>query len=93
MRRYEGIWGRAVESQGQWSNLAITRTTPVLVGLFTIVTLWADQLQQQQGIKVQCNAWYQNRHPAFSDAMVQVREQLWGKQQFLTSRVKAEVDI
>jgi hypothetical protein len=28
-----------VETQRQWSDLAIARTTPVLLGLFSIVTL------------------------------------------------------
>jgi hypothetical protein len=30
-----------VETQRQWSDLAIARTTPTLFGLFSLVTLWA----------------------------------------------------
>jgi hypothetical protein len=30
-----------LETQRQWSDLAITRTTPVLLGLFSLVTLLA----------------------------------------------------
>ncbi len=33
-----------VETQRQWSDLAILRTTPALLGLFSLVTIWADQL-------------------------------------------------
>ena len=33
-----------VETQRQWSDLAIQRTTPVLLGLFSIITLLAHQL-------------------------------------------------
>ena len=33
-----------VETQRQWFNLAILRTTPALLGLFSLVTVWADQL-------------------------------------------------
>ena len=33
-----------VETQRQWSDKAILRTTPVLLGLFSIVTLWAHDL-------------------------------------------------
>lgn len=33
-----------VETQRQWSDLAILRTTPALLGLFSLITLWADEL-------------------------------------------------
>lgn len=36
-----------VETQRQWSNLAIGRTTPVLMGLFSLVTLLANSLQKR----------------------------------------------
>ena len=36
-----------VETQRQWSELAILRTTPALFGLFSLVTLFAHQLQRQ----------------------------------------------
>lgn len=86
VRRHIGV-----ESQRQWSDLAIARTTPVLMGLFSLVTLWADKLQQQQGIEAQQSAWYRKVSPTFSDALALVREQLWNKQQFLTSPPEAEV--
>lgn len=87
VRRHLGV-----ESQRQWSDLAIARTTPVLMGLFSIVTLWTHKLQQQQGIEAQRSAWYQKMNPTFSDALALVRKQLWGKQQFLTSPFQPEVD-
>ena len=55
------------------------------MGLFSIVTLWANKLQHQQGIEAQRSAWYQKVNPTFSDALALVREQLWDKQQFLTA--------
>ncbi len=80
-----------VESQRQWSDLAIARTTPVLMGLFSIVTLWAHELQQQQGIEAKSSAWYAKKHPTFSDAMALVRQQLWQAQEFSTSKFETEV--
>lgn len=74
------------------SDLAIARTTPVLMGLFSLVTLWTHKLQQQQKIEAQRSAWYQKQQPTFSDAIALVRQQLWGKQQFLTSTFQPEVD-
>ena len=32
-----------VETQRQWSKKAITRTTPALLGLYSLVCLWAQQ--------------------------------------------------
>lgn len=80
-----------VETQRQWSDLAIARTTPVLMGLFSIVTLWADQLQQQNLLVFQTSAWYQKSHPTFSDAIASVRYRIWQKQKFLTSLFQSDV--
>jgi hypothetical protein len=41
VRRHLGV-----ETQRQWSDLAILRTTPVLLGLFSLVTLWAGDLKR-----------------------------------------------
>ena len=36
-----------VETQRQWSEMAIRRTTPALLGLFSLVTLFAHQRMAQ----------------------------------------------
>jgi hypothetical protein len=66
-----------VETQRQWSDLAIVRTTPALLGLFSLITLFAHQLLQQQEMPVRQAAWYQKRLPTFSDTLAFVRQQLW----------------
>jgi DDE superfamily endonuclease len=66
-----------VETQRQWSDPAIARTTPVLLGLFSIVTLWADQLHKQQLLKVEQTAWYHKQHITFSDAIAAVRSSIY----------------
>jgi Archaeal putative transposase ISC1217 len=40
-----------VETQRQWSDKAILRTTPVLLGLFSIVTLLANDLSKSRKLK------------------------------------------
>lgn len=80
-----------VETQRQWSDKAIARTTPVLMGSYSIVTLWADKLQQKQQIHVKATAWYQKSLPTFSDAMASVRKQIWRSQKFLTSDFQGDV--
>lgn len=66
-----------VETQRQWSDPAIARTTPVLLALFSIVTLWADKLHEQQLLKVEQTAWYHKKHLTFSDAIAAVRNSIY----------------
>jgi hypothetical protein len=66
-----------VETQRQWSDLAILRTTPALFGLFSWVTLVAHHLQQTQPLTVQQAAWYIKPLPTFADALASVRYLLW----------------
>jgi hypothetical protein len=66
-----------VETQRQWSDLAIARTTPVLLGLFSWVTLAAHALRIEGDIPVRREPWYPKALPTFSDAMALVRQALW----------------
>ena len=74
-----------VESQRQWSKLAIARTTPVLMGLFSVVTLLANSLQKQGLLICQISSWYVKDHLTFSDAVAAVRCYLWQEINFCTS--------
>jgi hypothetical protein len=66
-----------VETQRQWSDLAIARTTPALLGLFAWITLAAHILQTETPILVRSAAWYVKPLPTFSDAIALVRQHLW----------------
>lgn len=68
-----------VETQRQWSDLAILRTTPALFGLFSLIAVWADQLARTPigAVRPQTAAWYDKREPTFSDAIAVVRRVLW----------------
>jgi len=66
-----------VETQRQWSELAIARTTPVLLGMFSMVTLLAHAVLQGQQLSVRQAAWYTKELPTFSDTLALVRQQLW----------------
>ena len=75
-----------VETQRQWSDLAIARTTPVLLALFSMVTLLAERLHQQKKLHIATAAWYRKRQPTFSDALASVRQILWQKSNFYMSQ-------
>jgi hypothetical protein len=66
-----------VETQRQWSDLAIQRTTPALLGLFSLVTLLAHALLQGHALPVRQAAWYTKPLPTFSDTLALVRRELW----------------
>jgi hypothetical protein len=74
-----------VETQRQWSDLAILRTTPALLALFSLVTLWASHLTAERGPAIECVAWYRKSLPTFSDALALVRHELWAAQLSVTS--------
>jgi hypothetical protein len=79
-RRHLGM-----ETQRQWSDLAILRTTPALLALFSLVALWASQLVAERGPVVECVRWYRKPLPTFSDALALVRYELWTAQLSLAS--------
>ncbi len=71
-----------VETQRQWSDRAIARTTPALLGLFSLVTLLADRPLRSGGPPLRQAAWYQKTQPTFVDALATVRRQLWAAADF-----------
>jgi|SRR5688572_31177966 hypothetical protein len=74
-----------METQRQWSDLAILRTTPALLGLLSLVTLWASQLAEERGPAVERMRWYPKPLPTFGDALALVRRELWTARVFGTS--------
>ena len=71
-----------VETQRQWSDLAILRTTPALLALFSLVTLIAHQHAKRRKLPIRQAAWYHKSQPTFSDALALVRRQIWQQECF-----------
>jgi hypothetical protein len=80
-----------VETQRQWSDLAILRTTPALLGLFSLVTIFAQQLLDEQPLPLRQAAWYSKTWPTFSDTLAFVRQHLWPSTFFCMSSSEHEV--
>jgi len=79
------------ETQRQWSEMAIGRTTPALLGLFSVVTLFADrQMREAAGALRRQAAWYHKRHPTFADALAVVRRELWAGVPFYGSPAQSD---
>jgi hypothetical protein len=80
-----------VESQRQWSDLAILRTTPALLGLFSLVTLYAHPRMEPGGPAIRQTAWYPKALPTFADVLALARRELWGHAAFCMSASEAEM--
>lgn len=80
-----------VETQRQWSDLAILRTTPALLGLFSLVTIFARQLLGSDPFPVRQAAWYTKALPTFSDTLAFVRQHLWPSTFFCRSSSEHDV--
>ena len=79
-RRHLGM-----ETQRQWSDLAILRTTPALHVLFSLVTLWPSHLAAQRGPMLEDVRWDRKSLPTSSDALALVRQVLWTTKFYATS--------
>ncbi|HWE79084.1 MAG TPA: transposase [Pseudolabrys sp.] len=79
-----------VETQRQWSDKAILRTTPALLGLFSIVTLCAHELSKSRKLKPRTAAWYPKAVLTFSDAIAAVRREIWAHQISFMSRPRRD---
>ena len=80
-----------VETQRQWADLAIARTTPTLLGLFSVVTLLAHSLSAQQKVVPRQAAWYSKTTPTFADALALVRSHLWRHSHFSLSHKDSDL--
>lgn len=66
-----------VETQRQWSDGAIARTTPALMGIFSLLCLMANSLLKDCELEKGEAAWYQKDSGTFSDVLTLIRKELW----------------
>ena len=82
-----------VETQRQWSDRAIARTTPILMGLFSWIALAAHALQERRPIIQRTAAWYAKPTPTFVDAIALVRRYLLiASLSFSTSTLEDDIE-
>jgi hypothetical protein len=85
VRRHLGV-----ETQRQSSEPAIDRTTPVLLGLFSLITLWANDHYATHTPMVRKASWYRKSVPTFSDALADIRRRLWTQDNLRMSRQESD---
>ena len=79
-----------VETQRQWSDRAIARTTPALMGLFSLACLMALRLAGEGAVPVRQAAWYKKKDATFSDVLAFVRRAIWAGKYFVNSKTGGE---
>jgi hypothetical protein len=73
--------------------MAIQRTTPALLGLFSLVTMFAHrQMKRAAGALRRQTAWYHQAHSSFADALALARKELWAQEERTFYRLASETD-
>jgi hypothetical protein len=80
-----------METQRQWNDRAIARTTPALLSLYSIMTLNAQLLIEKGMTCVRSTAWYRKTRPTFADAIALVRRQWWEHLHFSMSQQETDM--
>ncbi|MDQ3258479.1 MAG: transposase [Acidobacteriota bacterium] len=80
-----------IETQRQWSEKAIARTTPALFALYSIITLLAARLVESNKLPVRRAAWYAKQSATFSDTIAYVRRWLWSHHHFQMSQTTSDM--
>jgi len=73
------------ETQRQWSDLAIARTTPALFSMFSVVVLVALELLKSETLTILTCAWYKKTDATFSDVIALVRRHIWHARNYTNS--------
>ena len=80
VRRHLGV-----ETQRQWAPLAIARTTPLLLALFSLVCLMVHRLREDWPSLPRSTAWYLKSQATFSDLLALVRRTIWADANYVKS--------
>src|SRR4051812_44796080 len=73
----------ACSAHAEAPDRAILRTTPALLGLFSLTSLWVHDMQAARAFAPRAAAWYRKSYLTFSDAIAAVRREIWRHQEFL----------
>jgi hypothetical protein len=77
-----------IETQRQWSDQAIARTTPLLMALLSILVLVAVKMHETKNLVVQeTTSWYDKKGElTLADILMVIRRSIWVKMYFSISK-------
>lgn len=80
-----------IETQRQWSDKAIARTTPCLMALFSLICLFTIEMLKTNALPVLSTAWYDKKSEAtFSDIIAFIRRSIWAGNYFNDSTFEGD---
>lgn len=82
-----------IETQRQWSDLAIERSTPLLLATYSLVALIGNQFACHEPIRIEQTAWYHKTAATFHDVLAMVRQLIWHQQIIPTSGPDPDVGL
>lgn len=82
-----------IETQRQWSDAAVERSTPALLGLYSVVALCGQALYPTGNVPIAASAWYAKRTATFSDVLASVRQAVWQMEGFCISAENPQMRI
>ena len=62
------------------------RTTPLLFGLYSVVTLYVHDNAERLALSPRRAAWYPKPAPTFADALARLRQHLWFERIVMSAR-------
>ena len=74
-----------LQTQRSWSDSASGCSTPLLLGLYSLIVLFAYALHPDGDIPVRRTRWYRKPQATFADVLACVRRALWGGFDFPTA--------
>ena len=80
-----------VETQRQWNDKAIERSTPALFGLYSLTALLGHACFPTGTIPIATAAWYSKPSATFSDVLAAVRLIVWKETGLQTSSSQADM--
>jgi hypothetical protein len=65
------------ETTKQWTKQSVLRMAPLLLGLFSVISLIYARDRQSHRVRIRATPWYVKTEPTFSDAIATVRRLFW----------------
>jgi hypothetical protein len=72
----------ALESTRSRKKQSVIRSFPLLLGLFSVISLWYSQTFTKHSPHISQESWYHKNEPTFSDALYMIRYDIWHKSIF-----------
>ncbi len=81
-----------IETQRQWSDMAIKRTTPILFALYSLAVLIGNSLIKEGLVGIEQTAWYAKEEIKFSDILTGIRKYVLEKMYFCKELISEETE-